>query len=362
MKKICILSTVDEKRMTMITMYTQFFDRNNISYDLICINKNEQNINMHATNKFIYNMPKNIGYLRKIMHLKKFRDYAIEIIKNERYDLLVTWNELTAFVFSDFLKKYLPNKYIVNIRDYHYFKNPFVNNKISRAIKYSLISTVSSPGLISYFRLQEEKIIPIYGYKKEFLEDFKLSSTKGEVIRIGYIGQIRWIENIYQLLDRIGNDSRYSLILAGRGAYDLKDDNNVNKYDNVVFFPEFESSETAKYLENVDVLFNIYGNENLHKSTALSIKLFYSISLRIPILTSKNTYTDEIAKKLGIGFTFEKQQSEFADNFYKWYNSFDQLGVKEKCEKYLLSVTNHQKKVVSILSDYLSVTNNGVKK
>ena len=353
MKKICILSTVDEKRMTMITMYTQFFDSNNLSYDLIFIDKNGQNVNIHATNKFIYSMPKNIGYLKKIMHLKKFRDYAIEIIKNESYDMLITWNELTAFVFSDFLKKYLTNKYIVNIRDYQYFKNPFVHSRISNAIKYSLISTVSSPELIKYFSVQEKKIIPIYGYNQKLLFDFKFKFTKGQVIKIGYIGQIRWIDNIYQLLSKIGNDSRYLLILAGSGATSLKDDVKVNRYTNVSFFSEFEASETTKYLENVDVLFNIYGNENLHKRTAVSIKLFYAISMKIPILTSPNTATDSIARQVGIGYTFRSNDNNFATSFHKWFCEYSQEKVGKECDDFLENIKLNQQIVLDRISKSL---------
>lgn len=352
MSSVCILSTVDEKRMSMVSLYTQYFEKNGIEYDLIFLNKGNKTTTIKAKTTYSYSLNTNSSMLKKVYLLFKFFKYSKKIINKNKYDLIIVWNELTSFVFGLYLANKQNHKYIINIRDYHFFKNPLVNYVISSSIKNSYLSTVSSPKLIDYFSKHTDKIIPIYGYNEVLVRNYKYKKNNDNTIRIGYIGQIRWIDNLYNLLRMIGNDSRYQLVLAGRGALELSKDKKICNYNNVVFFGEFSPSDTVKYLNEIDVLYNIYGNDNIHKTTAVSIKLFYATALNIPIITSPKTYTNQLAKELGIGYTFYSNQLTFPNDFYKWFFERDKYDSKTKCNDFIINITTQQNRVYTLLNKF----------
>ena len=54
MKKVCIVSTADLSRMTLLSIYTSYFFNKGIEYDLICGKKDGDNVdkNAHAIFEF----------------------------------------------------------------------------------------------------------------------------------------------------------------------------------------------------------------------------------------------------------------------------------------------------------------------
>ncbi|MDP3014534.1 MAG: hypothetical protein Q8M92_09845, partial [Candidatus Subteraquimicrobiales bacterium] len=148
MAKICILSTVNLKHMTLVSLYTDFFDKNNIRYDIIYIDKYFSDEENTAENVYKLNLSinKDWTFFYKLIKYWKFKKYAKEIIESKNYEFIIVWNSFTAFMFSDLLLKQYNGNYCINIRDYAKEKFYPVYRVLKKVIENSSFTTISSDG------------------------------------------------------------------------------------------------------------------------------------------------------------------------------------------------------------------------
>lgn len=357
MKNVCILSTVDLSRMTLLSLYTEFFDKNNIVYDIICANKYDDNYNSNANAIYQFDAKKSIkaSVIGKVLHFWNMRKFASEIFKNNKYDYIIVWNQVTAFIFADLLIKLFEGKYCINIRDYHFDKLPIVRSRLTSVLKKADFNTISSEAFKRF--LPKGDYLTIHSYNETVLkklESRENTRKKNERINILNIGQIRWYDNIYPMIEELKNDPRFMMTFVGHGSEEIEKYIEGKNINNVEIFGRFKPQETAKFLEGADIIFNLYGTGNLHVDTALSIKLYYAIHLNVPILTYADTYMNEVASQIGIGYTVTKGEMKgFGDDLYNWYNSLNFEEIKEACDNYLYTIKMSHKELHFRLSQKL---------
>ena len=93
------------------------------------------------------------------------------------------------------------------------------------------------------------------------------------------------------------------------------------KCNNVFLYGKYNPSEKSKIIEQVDILFNIYGNDRLLVKFALSNKLYDSFFHKKSLLTSPNTSMSEMCEKYSFDFDFNVKN--VMDKLYNWYFSLD---------------------------------------
>lgn len=352
-RKVCILSTVDFTRMTVVSVYTDYLKQRDIPFDIICVDKYGQKDPFGAENiyGFIPKTQNDWGKFRKLIAFWKIRNFASEIFKNNHYDFIIVWNELTAFIFSDILASLFKDRYCINIRDYQYFNLLPIKMRLASVIKSAFFTTVSSRAYLEY--LPTDNCYMMYSFNKGILSKTKPHKTlreDGKPIRILYIGQIAWLDNVYKLIDALKNDSRFEMIFAGGGSEQVEEYAKSNQVFNVTCYGRFEPDETAKYLTDADILYNLYGTNSKHLTTAISIKFYYAVFLHIPILVYKKTEMEKMAKKCGIGFAVENKEFEnYADELYNWYCELDQQEINKKCDIFLEEIAEGQKQIYHLI-------------
>lgn len=357
MSKICILSTVNLKHMTLISLYTEYMDKNNISYDIIYIDKYhevEQN-NADEVYKFDLYIDRNWSLPRKFLHYWKFKKYASELLINNQYDFIITWNVFTAYMFSDVLKKYYKDKYCLNIRDIGSKKNIIMNNGLRKALRNTAFATISSDGFKKY--LPSYNYTTIHSLNKKILNECvphtKLKN-KDEPIIITYIGYMCFYENCYKLIDELGNDSRFILNFFGQGSNLIEEYAKTKGINNVFCIGKFEPMETSSLIQDADIIYNLYGVGDINLDTALSIKLYYAVYLNVPILVFKNTYMEEISRNCGISYSIEKDGfSEIGDRLYDWYHNQNQEIISKKCDLFIEDIELSHKNLEKLMSKFL---------
>lgn len=157
----------------------------------------------------------------------------------------------------------------------------------------------------------------------------------GESIRIGFIGYVRYFERNKQMLDVFANDERFELHYYGTGADILKKYADENGIKNTVFHDSFPVEDTKKYLEKIDIINNLYGNDSLNVRNAVSIKFFHALYAKIPILVCDNTYVGTLAKDLGMGFEVCEINCSMKENLYDWYTSLNFQNLSSACDRFL---------------------------
>lgn len=358
MAKVCIISTVDLSRMTMVSVYTDYLENNNIKYDIIYADKYQDSSPFKAAKLWAYHVEqyKESSFPIKLAHYWRMRKFVKHLLRENHYDFAVVWGELAAFIFADILKNMMPGKYCLNIRDYFYNEIFFVQSRLKTAVRGAAFSTVSSDAYLRY--LPAGNYIQLHSLNHKIVDSLQPSiqlREKGKPIRILYIGLIARLSYAYKMIDALGNDSRFELIFAGIGVEDIDSYIIGKNYTNIKTQGRFPQEETAKYLQEADILYNLYGHNNKHFDTALSIKLYYALYLNIPIMVFEGTYTKTVAEQCGLAFVVNGEDySGLGEQLYNWYYARDPQKTAEKCREYLQTVNQSHIKLHELLHKYIS--------
>lgn len=359
MKKVAILSSVNIKHMSLISLYTDVLKKNGINYDIIYMDKYDEDEAFECAHKyrFVNVVKQNWPTILKEAKYMTFVPYAKRILTRENYDFIIVWNDVAIFQFGEFLARHFKDRYCLNVRDNMRYDDPRFAWRYKHCFAASAFNTISSRGYLDFLPKNAE-YLPIHSLNLSVLEGMKIHTnvrTESKPIRIGFIGYVRFYERNKKLLNAFKNDSRFELHYYGKGAEILEEYAKENDINNTVFHGGFPVSETSKYLEQIDVINNLYGNETVNLQKAISIKFYHALYSRIPILVCPNTYIGALAKDLGYGFEIADDdiKDTLPDRFYEWYRGLDYEKLDDNARDYLKSVEKENQELETMIYKYL---------
>lgn len=98
------------------------------------------------------------------------------------------------------------------------------------------------------------------------------------------------------------------------------------------------------FKNEIDILNNLFGNQNIALDTALSIRMYYALFLNKPIITTDDTFTATEANKFGLGFSINPENLKgIGDELMDWYNNLDVMDINHKREAYRNDVIENNK-------------------
>ncbi|GAB6680996.1 hypothetical protein BOVMAS27_04620 [Streptococcus uberis] len=347
MKKVCILSAVNIKHMSLISIYTEELKKRNIDFDIIYMDKYGVEESFPSKNKFVYTNKINSKLPKFIrgLHYLKFVRYAKNVLKNNNYDFIIVWNDVAILLFGLYLAKNWKKNYCLNVRDYCYENIKPVYKIFQIAINNAAFTTVSSPGYEEF--LPKSEYIHLHSLNKEVLRKSTVRNElrqPNEKIRITFIGYVRFFDINKRLLDIFKNDDRFELHYYGTNSEILKEYAEDNGIYNGVFEGSFPVEDTYKYIDKSDIINNLYGHGNISVDLALSIKLYYGLYNYIPILVEPETYMEKVTKQSGIGYVAESLSDDLNDKVYNWYKSIDFQNLKKQCDNELVKIKHQNNK------------------
>lgn len=359
--KICFLSIVNIKHMSGASVYTDFFQEQKIQYDIIHIDKYflEEETEAENTYKFELEIQKKWSKFKKIRQYFKFRKFAKEIIKKNKYDLVIVWGTEASLLFSDYLLTYIKNKYILNIRDYANLNSQFKYLLLKQLVRNSCFTTISSKGFENFLPKEEYVIVNSLNFSVLRNSNVRLGLNVQEgPLKVCFIGYVRFIENDKRLLDALGNDKRFIIQFFGIGSNELKKYSKERNITNIEFVDSFDVKQTSELLNKADIINNLYGNNDIALDTATSIKYFYSIYLNLPILVYKNTHMEKITKEFS--FVFDGDYSRLGDRIYEWYRNIDFKEFSSSNRKILSELTEENDIFYRKLNRFIKDNDNDV--
>lgn len=359
MKKIAILSAVNVKHMSLISLYTDILKSQDVQVDLIYMDKYGEEEDFPCNNKYRYviKINRNWNRAKKAACYLSFIPYATRILNKNKYDFVIVWNDVAIFMFADYLRIHYPGKYCVNIRDNMRYDQKIFQRRYEKCFMKSAFNTISSKGYLDFLPKKPEYIL-IHSLNLSVLQEMKIHDrmrVEGEPIRIGFIGYVRFFERNKMLLDTFKNDPRFELHYYGKGAEVLAEYARENGIINTAFHGGFPVSDTAKYLEKIDVINNLYGNDNLDLRKAVSIKFYHALYSRIPILVYPDTYVGKLAQDLGVGFEIADEDINVSlpDRVYEWYMGLSYNSINYASEQYLENAVRQNKIIEERLYEHL---------
>lgn len=341
--KIAILGATNIRHMSLISHYLDNIDLENNQVDIIHTDKyNIEEFVNGITNHYKYPVSINStwSFAKKAISYYKFKPFAIKILQKNHYDFVIAWGSYTGHLFKNFLIKNFKERYILNVRDYFYEKNSVIFARMAQLVNYSYMTTISSEGFLEFLP-DSHKYQIIYSYNSKIINQAHTNEeiTFNQPLKISFIGNVRFLEVNKDILDELKNDSRYLLQFFGTGSEELEKFAKENCIKNAKFHGGFDIKETYKFLNDTDVINNLFGNKDIALDTALSIRMYYALFLNKPILTSKGTFTASQANEFGLGIEIDRL-SEIRNEIVKYFNRVNNVQINEKRSIYISNVLN----------------------
>lgn len=302
----------------------------NIKFDFVCWNRAQINEETKGASIYYNNSDKvNSGKASKIIKYFKFAKFVRQKLLETKYDKVIILGSYAGIMalLSNFLKKNYKNKYWLDIRDYTFEGIPLYKKAMKIAIDNSYVTAISSPGYQDF--LPSHNYLIGHNIDRINIKKSKLARKNympNHPIRISFIGLIRYFEENKKLLNVLGNDNRFILQYYGMNVEEIQTYCAENNIENVEFHGRFLPQDTASFYQKTDIINNLYGNDRVALTTALSNKLYFSSGLEIPILVSPNTYMEKITVENGFGFVINYDETDIGDRLYNWYKKLHESG------------------------------------
>lgn len=346
--KIAILGATNIKHMSLISHYLDNIDLDKNQVDIIYTDKYDIEEKIDGITKYYkysVNIDPSWSFTKKAFKYYGFKPFAIKVIEDNKYDFIIVWGSYTGQLFKNFLIKRFKDHYILNIRDYFYEKYSVIYARMAQLVNYSYMTTISSDGFLEFLPSSNKYQI-IYSYNSKIINkaDKNEKITLNKPLKISFIGNVRFLEVNKNILDELKNDSRFLVQFFGTGSDLLENYAKENNIKNVKFSGGFDVSETYKFLNETDVINNLFGNKDIALDTALSIRMYYSLFLNKSILTTKGTFTASQANEFGLGIEINPDNlSGLGNQIVNYFNKINNVQINEKRSTYISNVLNQNK-------------------
>ena len=223
-----------------------------------------------------------VGYL-----MKKFNDKA-RLVYDE-HDLFFLYFDNRKGLLNKIVSKF------IKVFESHMLKG--VDNHI-----------VVTPNMKKLYKNKSNPIVITNAPMEEFLVN--VSKLPRKKVVIGFIGSVRYIEELKILIKASQEFSFIDIFIAGRGIKldELTEYVNKNNYSNIDFYGEYNMNELEDLYSKIDITYLVYPSKNSFIS--MPNKFFESIITKTPIIATSESEFGLIVKEHGFGWCVTAKNSE----------------------------------------------------
>lgn len=354
--KILLLGFAKIKYMPYMHFYLNQMDTRQHEVHLLYWNRDcvpeEQPSNV-ICHEFLYSMEDDIPKRRKVSGFCRYREFAIRLLRQEKFDMIVVMHSLPGVLLHRYLRSNYRGKYIFDYRDETYEGFPPYRSVIHKLVSGAYATFVSSDGFRTL--LPEEKniytshnvISDANVHRRESL--FRENGP----LRIAFWGYIRHEKLNRTLIQRISDDSRFELHFYGREqgiARNLKEYAAKIGAQNVFFHGAYEPGDQDGFADQTDLLHNIYANdEKPNQKLAMTNKYYDGLVYRLPQLCMKESYMGCRIETDGLGLACDPEEHDFTDKVWEYYHSLDLSVFSCCCDERLNQVIKEYEKGRSVI-------------
>lgn len=316
--RVGIIAANNIRYSPYIFFYTDILNKNSIEYELIYPDRNGLNENFDGVSHTLQWNSK----MPTLLNYALYSNSVIKLIKQCKYDALIILTSVNAAYLGLWLKRNYAKRYIVDIRDYSHESIPPYFYIESVAVRNSLMNVISSAKFVKFLPKACYSICHNVNQTEAEHANYSFCKANG-IIKIGYVGALSYIDQCKRLMELVAADNRFSLDYYGSSVSEptLKAYAQELSCDRIRFHGAYSRSEKEAIIQDVDILFNAYGNGTPLLDYALSNKLYDSLIHKKPILTCPNTYMTERGGPLA--FPIDLSTVRALDELYDWYMRID---------------------------------------
>lgn len=341
--KILLIGFTKIKYMPYMNFYLQNIDMSRNDVHLLYWNRDMEdedtssleNITLH---EFRCYQEDDVSKLSKLGSFKKYRKFALQLLKNQQFDFIFVLHSLTGVLIADELRRHYTGKYILDYRDSTYESFPPFEKIVGNLVKGTYATFVSSDAFRRFLpKDQSKKIYTSHNILLDSLnhrDEKEKYGTKSDKIRIAFWGFIRHEAINREIIRKIAADERFELNYYGREqqvALNLKQYAKEIGAANVFFHGEYKPEDRYEFVRNTDIIHNIYYDKNT--MLAMGNKYYDGAIFRIPQICMKDSFMAAQATRSGIGFACNPYDNDFAEQVFQYHSNIDIQNFREKCNE-----------------------------
>lgn len=341
--------------------YLSALEKGKIKYKVLYWEREEENVdyNQEIYYSFKHKSKLDRSAFSKIFDFIKFRRWVISKVQECKFDKLILLTTLTGVFLFDFLMKNYKGKYIFDIRDYSYENYKIFKFIEKMIVKNSYFTSISSDAFKNFLP-KSDKYINCHNlvyndlqYVKKICKNKKLKN-----IKVVWNGTLRYFEHQKKIIDKLGNDNRFTMIYHGSGPEEQKYRNYVSQkgYSNIFFTGAYKNEDKHLLLEGADILNNSYGTGDQKKiKDAMANRLYDGLIYQIPQLVEVNTYKTKIVSTNEIGISLSLEESEFSNKLFSYYNQINDGKFSNSCKKLLDKYLSEDRKYLRKIKKFVEM-------
>ena len=338
-RKIAVVVSANLRWTPFYYRYETILKANNCSFDLIIWDR-EQNEVVSDVNTIKFNCKDTVNNSnpQKVFKFIKYALFIKRVLKKYNYSKILflgTYAGIPALI-SRYLENDYQQRYWIDIRDITYENFILFFKAEERAIKNAKYTAISSHGFQAHLPIHDYLFIHnIDPSMDDICKYYKHTNDNSGKIRISYIGNIGFLDEVEKFVSTFANDERFLLCFYGNGSDKVENFCMKKGINNTMFQGAFPRESIIGFYNKTDIIYNVYGNKTLNLKTAVSNKLYYALKFELPMIVSPNTYMSEICHEHRFGIDFENSEN-FKDILYDWYQHFDKskASFKDAWEKF----------------------------
>lgn len=332
MQRICIVTYDEYINIPYIQKYEYILRSNQIEYDIILWNRRNE-ITERNENYYVFNYKTKKSKISKLIPFLKWRKFTLKILKSGNYDKIIVLTTIPAILLSSYLLN--GKKYLLDIRDYTYEYIPIYRRIEEKLILNSVLTTISSKGFFEWIKVVDNVKVThnISNIDKETEPYFLWDKQK--VIRIGFIGGIRYEYENKRIIDQLKNNLKVELYYIGKThpGIRLREYCEMQNIENVYFGEAYMNKDKPLIYQNIDIINAVYGSATKVVTTALPNKLYDCILFKKPIMVSSGTYLANVVETYHLGFSIDIEKDDIWESLNEYINQFNEDEFLEGCKK-----------------------------
>lgn len=309
------------------------------------------------THVFNYESDLSKNKFSKLADFLRFRKFVKNILKRRKYKKLIILTTLTGVSLVDELLKDYNGKYILDIRDYTFEKVPIYKSIVSRLVKGSAFTVISSEGFKNFLPKSNKYVIAhnfSYYDLDAFSTEKKASKSVTHPLNLGFVGSIRHYNLDTEMIGIFNDDNKFHLTYHGDGPTykKLKNYCYENNY-NVKFTGRFDIRQKYDLIEDIDIINAYYSEEKFANLYAISNKYYDALIYRKPILVNSNVFIGQKVKNNKLGFAIDIKEEDIKSKLYNDYLNFDFSEFNERCQSEMQKILLDDQKYIERVYEFI---------
>ena len=327
-----------------VGIYLDFLRKNKLSFDLLCWNRFNENIETVPDDYLIYDRGADVHHSKwmKLFDIYGFSRYVKKAMQRHSYSTIIAFTIPESVFLQKYLEKYYKGRYVFDIRDYSpMMKLFFFRKKVEKLIFNSAFTSISSKGFLRWLPNKETyRYYVSHNTSKESIdkqEDINVL-IKPSIIKILTIGQISYYDSQECFVNHLANCEGIALSFVGAGpaSEPLRQYVSERNIENVSFSGRYVKKDEMSIVKPYHMI-NIWLKHSLNADSCMANRFYLSVIQRKPMIVRKGTFQAELVEKYYLGLALDDDDI-FSDAIIRWWDEFDADRYNCGCRCFLKSV------------------------